>query len=148
MIVRFLLLAASVLMASFALADEHEEADAAAAEESASQERVCFNRRNVSSFDGLSDRHVYIREGANNYYLLTTRNRCSGLRHANGIGIKDTMTRICDGGFGEIMFRDMGRVQRCRIQTVERVENKDAAKALVAERENHEKHENKDKDED
>ena len=146
MITRLLLLGTWILTATCALADEHEDTDAASAEESSAEERVCFNRRQVSSFDGLSDRHVYIREGARNYYLLTTRNRCSGLRHANGIGIKDTMSRICDGGFGEIMFRDMGRVQRCRIQTVERVENKDAAKALVAERENHEKHNQKDND--
>lgn len=146
MLARLTLLIALALAANAALADEHEDAAAEAADESQAEERVCFNRRQVNSFDGLSDKHVYIREGTSNYYLLTMRNRCTGLRDANGIAIKDTMSRICPNSFSEIMFRDMGRVQRCRIGDIERVENKDEAKALVAERENHEKHEKNHKD--
>jgi hypothetical protein len=146
MLARLTLLTVLALLSGAALADEHGDAAAEAADESKAEERVCFNRRQVNSFDGLSDRHVYIKEGTNNYYLLTMRNRCTGLRDANGIAIKDTMSRICANSFAEIMFRDMGRVQRCRIGDIERVENKDEAKALVAERENHEKHEKKDKD--
>jgi hypothetical protein len=62
------------------------------------------------------------------------RNPCNGLRHAYGIGIEDTKSRICDDGFAEIIYRDSGRLQHCRIRTVERVENKEEAKAVVAER--------------
>lgn len=141
-----LLLVASVLCLSGALADEHEPAKSSDAEQPTNEERVCFNRRQVNSFDGLSDRHVYIKEGVNDFYLLTMRNRCTGLRDARGIGIKDTMGRICSNSFAEIIFSDMGRVQRCRIGTVERVQNKDEAKALVAEREDYEKRKKKDKD--
>jgi len=143
---RTLLLASLTLAFGPAIADEHDKDKTQGAEEAAVEEKVCFNRRQVNSFDGLSDRHVYIREGVNDYFLLTMRNRCTGLRNARGIGIKDTMSRICSNTFAEIVFNDMGRVQRCRIGTVERVENKDEAEALVAERLDYEKRKKKDKD--
>ena len=146
MISRLALLASLALTLNGAFADEHDETDTKNVEDSAVEEKVCFLRRQVSSFDGLSDKHVYIKEGVNDYYLLTTRNRCTGLRDARGIGIKDTMNRVCSNSFAEIIFNDMGRVQRCRIGTVERVQNKDEAKALVAEREDYEKRKKKEKD--
>ena len=146
MLSRTFLLASLMLAFNYAVADEHEQAEDKGAEEAPVEERACFNRRQVRSFDGLSDRHVYIREGVNDYFLLTMRNRCTGLRNARGIGIKDTMSRICSNTFAEIVFNDMGRVQRCRIGTVERVENKDEAEALVAERLDYEKRKKKDKD--
>ena len=123
-----------MLAFNHALADEHEKAEDKSAEEAPVEERACFNRRQVRSFDGLSDKHVYIREGTNDHFLLTMRNRCSGLRDAHGIGIKDTMSRICSNSFAEIIFRDMGRIERCRIGDIERVQDKDEAEALVAER--------------
>lgn len=149
MIARMLLLTSFLLALNVTVADEHEEPERKDVEESKVEEKVCFNRRQVNSFDGLSDKHVYIKEGVNDYYLLTMRNRCTGLRDARGIGIKDTMGRICSNSFAEIIFNDMGRVQRCRIGTVERVQNKDEAKALIAEREDYEKRKkDKKKDED
>ena len=147
MIARTTLLALFALIFNTVCADEHEEAETESAEESSAiEEKACFLRRQVNSFDGLSDKHVYIKEGVNDYYLLTMRNRCTGLRDARGIGIKDTMNRICSNSFAEIIFNDMGRVQRCRIGTVERVQNKDEAIALVAERVDYEKRKKKDKD--
>ncbi len=133
-----------VLLASFAIAPfgtalAEEEMEEQGAEEAAA-EKVCFNRTRVRGFDGLTDEHVFIEQSGKEYFLLTMRTRCSGLRHAHGIGIKDTMSRICSDGFGEIIFRDMGRPQRCRIGAIERVENKDEAKALIAEREEQRKY--------
>ena len=149
MITRTILLASLALTFNCAVADEHEKAEPKSAQESATEEKACFNRRQVRSFDGLSDEHVYIKEGANDHFLLTMRNRCSGLRDARGIGIKDTMSRICSNSFAEIIYRDMGRMQRCRIGDIERVENKDDAEALVAERQDYEKRKkDKKKDED
>lgn len=139
MIARLVLLTSLALALDSAVADEQKDAGDKGAEETEVEERACFNRRQVNSFDGLSDKHVYIKEGVNDYYLLTMRSRCTGLRNARGIGIKDTMNRICSNSFAEIIFNDMGRVQRCRIGTVERVQNKDEAKALVAERQDYEK---------
>jgi hypothetical protein len=51
----------------------------------------------------------------------------------------DTMNRICSDGTGEIVFRDIGHVQRCQVGTIELVENKDAARAFFDERMQYEK---------
>ena len=149
MLTRMTLLAAAALAFSPAIADKHEKAEPAGVEDARAEERVCFNRRTVDSFEGLSDKHVVIEERGNDFYLLTMRNRCSGLEDARGIGIKDTMSRICSNSFAEIIYRDMGRMERCRIGDIERVESKEEAKALVAERQDHEKRKkDKKKDED
>ena len=110
-----------------ALADEH------ATEEEA--EEVCINTNLVRNFDGLDDQHVFVEERSKDYYLLTMKRRCSGLRHANTIALNDTTSRICSGGFGEIIFREagIGRMT-CRIDTIEPVENKDEARAIIDER--------------
>jgi hypothetical protein len=110
-----------------------EEADDDADEEEAVQ-RVCVNKRTINSFDAIDDEHVYIKASSNKHFLFTMQRRCSGLRHANGIGIKDTMSQVCSKGFGEIVYRDMGRMQSCRIDTIESVASKDDAKGLVKDR--------------
>ncbi len=63
------------------------------------------------------------------------RNQCHNLRESMGIAIKDATSRVCSDGFGEIVYRDrMGgrRLESCRIEAIERVEDKDEAKAIVA----------------
>ncbi len=125
-----LLILALTIGATSALADD---ADEEAAEEEVA-ERVCVNKRNINSFDAIDDEHVYIKVSVNDHYLFTMQRRCSGLRHANGIGIKDTMSQVCSNGFGEIVYRDMGRMQSCRIDTIEPVASKEDAKGLVEDR--------------
>ena len=47
-------------------------------------------------------------------------------------------SRVCSDGFGEIIYRDrMGgrRMESCRIGTIERVESRDDAEAIVEARE-------------
>ncbi len=106
-------------------ADESEEAS----------ERVCVNKRSINSFDAIDDQHIYIKATGTKYYLFTMQRKCFGLRDAYGIGIKDTMSRVCSGGFGEVVYRDRGkRRQSCRIDTIEAVASKDDAKGLVADR--------------
>ena len=111
-----------------------EEADDDADDEEAI-ERVCVNKRTISSFDAIDDEHVYIKATGNKHFLFTMQRRCFGLRSAQGIGIKDTMSSVCSGSFGEIVYRDMGRrLESCRIDTIERVASKDDAKGLVDDR--------------
>ena len=103
-------------------------------EENPATERVCVNTRAVRSFDALTDQHVYVQEGSNRHLLFTMRNRCPNLRNALGIAIKDTTSRVCSNGFGEIVYRDRmsGRsMQTCRIDTIEVVESREDAKAIV-----------------
>jgi len=111
-----------------------EEADDDADDEESSA-RVCVNKRQINSFDAIDDQHVYIKATGNKHFLFTMQRRCFGLRSAQGIGIKDTMSSVCSGSFGEIVYRDMGRrLETCRIDTIERVASKDDAKGLVDDR--------------
>jgi hypothetical protein len=135
------------LVGGAVLADEPERTVLDDAQSEEAQERVCFYNRQVRNFDGLSDRFVYVEASGGKNYLLTMRNHCSGLSNARGIAIRDTTNRVCDNGFAEILFRDLGRMQRCRIGEIEPVQNKDAARALVAERTEHEKQRRKSKKE-
>ena len=105
------------------------------AEEEEAIERVCVNRRSINSFDPIDDQHVYIKATGNNHYLFTMQGRCFGLRDAYGIAVKDTMSRVCSKGFGEIVYRGRGqRLESCRIDTIEAVSGKDDARGLVEDR--------------
>jgi hypothetical protein len=109
--------------------------DEAAEAKEAKDERVCVNSRSIRSFDGLSDKYVFVEERSKTYFLMTMRSQCNGLRDAKGIVIQDTTSRFCSDGFAEIRYSDRGNaLRRCRIGKIESVESKDAAKALVAER--------------
>ncbi len=117
------------LSATSAFADEAED------EAEEKPERVCVSVRSINSFDAIDDQHVYIKATGNNHFLFTMQRRCFGLRGANGIGVKDTMSSVCSGGFGEIVYRDMGRrLESCRIDTIDRVASKDDAEGLVNDR--------------
>jgi len=123
------LVLSALLLIAPAVPAQEEEDDAAAGEKN-----VCINTNLVRSFEAFDDMHVYVRQGSNQHFLLTMRSRCLGLEWAQGIGFKDTTSRICSNGFGEIVFRDrtMGRgLQNCRIDMIERVESREAAKELV-----------------
>jgi len=111
-----------------------QEAEEDVGEEDA-VEKVCVNKRNINSFDTIDDQHLYIKASGNRHYLFTMWSRCHGLRSAYGIGIKDTMSRVCSGGFGEVVYRDMTRrFQTCKIDTIETVSSKEDAKGLVEDR--------------
>jgi len=120
-----------VMFSAFSMADEAN---------TEKTEKICINSGLVRNFDALSDQHVFIEERGRQGYLLTMRNRCHGLRYSQVIAFKDTTSRICSSGFGEIIYRDsgIGRMN-CRIETIEPVENKDEARAIIDEREQFEK---------
>lgn len=101
-----------------------------------SNERICVNTRLVRSFDAITDRYVYVKESGDKHYLFTMHTRCLNLRDAMGIAFKESVgSRVCGDGFGEIVYRDrMGgrRLESCRIDSIERVESKEDAEAIVA----------------
>jgi hypothetical protein len=122
-----------LLLVCSPLALSQEEAEEAEEEEVA--ERVCVNRRSINSFDAIDDQHIYIKASGNNHYLFTMQRKCFGLRSAYGIAVKDTMSRVCSKGFGEIVYRGTGqRLESCRIDTIEAVAGKDDARGLVEDR--------------
>lgn len=96
---------------------------------------VCVNSRTIRNFDAFTDEHIYVEDRGSTHYLFTMRARCVGLRNSLGIAIKDTTSRVCSKGFGEVVYRDnRNRATSCRIDTIEAVESKDDAKALVEQR--------------
>jgi hypothetical protein len=126
-----LLILVLILSATSAFADEAE--DESGDEEAV--ERVCVNKRNINSFDPIDDQHIYIKATGSKHYLFTMQRRCFDLRNAYGIAVKDTMSRVCSKGFGEIVYRGRGqRLESCRIDTIEAVAGKDDARGLVEDR--------------
>jgi hypothetical protein len=96
---------------------------------------VCVNSRTIRNFDAFTDEHIYVEERSNQHYLFTMSRRCPGLRNSVGIAIKDTTSRVCSKGFGEVVYRGHGnRLESCRIGTIEVVDSRDDAKALVEQR--------------
>ena len=105
-------------------------------ESAAAAERVCVNVRNITSFDAIDDRHLYVRaRGKPEHYLFTMDGTCIGLKGAHTIAVKDTFNRVCSNTFGEVIYRDFGRdLNSCRIRNVEAVASKQDAAGLVKDR--------------
>lgn len=101
--------------------------------ESASRDD-CFYIRSVNSWDAIDDKHIYIKEGVNDHYLLTMFSSCRGIKHAQAIALSNTMGRICPNDFGRVTYRDAGMRTSCRIDNVERAASKEKAEALVESR--------------
>lgn len=128
---RVLVTNASFLLLLSACASESSLYD-----ENTASERVCVQVRSISSFNGLSDREVFVTAGVKNHYLFTVSGICMGLEQANAIGIADQSGRICGDGFGSIVFRDMGRNRRsCKVRNIEHVVDGAQAREWVDARE-------------
>lgn len=128
------LLLSALLTATMSLTSTLINAQDEESTDEESTERICLNTRSIRSFDAFSDNHVYVKEGSSKHYLLTMRPGCRNLRNSNGIAIKDATSRVCSGGFGEIVYRDrMGsrQLMSCRIEKIEHAESKDDARALA-----------------
>lgn len=94
---------------------------------------TCINARLVRGFDVLSDKHLYVEERGKKYFLLTLRSRCFNLESAHAIAFTDSMNFVCSKGFGEVSYRDSlsGRFETCHIDTIEAVESKAHAEAII-----------------
>jgi len=109
--------------------------DSSSAADTAESEKVCFDTTRVRNHDPLSDKFLFIEQSGGDSFLITMKSRCFGLRNTQVIAFKDTMRRICSGdNFAEVLFRDAGRPMTCRIGNIEKVADKETAKAIVAER--------------
>jgi len=96
---------------------------------------TCVNTRFVNNFSALSDQHLFVEARRKEFYLLTLKQRCFDLRSARSIAFNDTTSKVCSGGFGKVIYRSpFAGLESCRIGSVEIVEDKDAAKELIAER--------------
>ncbi len=94
-------------------------------------ERACFNARTATNFSALSNRHVYVQGRQNEHYLLTMFGTCFGLRNAFGIALSSDLTRVCSNTSATIYYRDFGRLEACRVNDVESVASREAAREIV-----------------
>lgn len=89
---------------------------------------------NINGYSVVDDQHVILTGGASRYYLVTLRRRCSGLRFGSAIGTSfDSNATIMNPRF-EYIQAELGQGLRCYIETIEQVESRDAARALIDER--------------
>lgn len=95
---------------------------------------ACFNTSAVRNFAALDDKHVYLRAGRDEHFLLTMLHSCSGLRNAFEMGIAEQFGRVCSNTLSSVIYRSFGRAERCGIGRVEAVGSKELAIALVERR--------------
>ena len=98
----------------------------------------CFQIRRIDSWSSIDNTHILVRASRDEQYLLTLRSSCRGISRARGIALSNHMGRLCPGDFGRVTFRSAGMNERCRIENVERVQDKDEAEALVESRKSEE----------
>ena len=94
----------------------------------------CFQIRRIDSWSPIDNTHILVRASRDEQYLLTLRSSCRGISRARGLALSNYMGRLCPGDFGRVTFRSSGMSERCRIEDVERVRNKDEAEAIVESR--------------
>ena len=94
----------------------------------------CFQIRRIDSWSSIDNTHILVRASRDEQYLLTLRSSCRGISRARGIALSNHMGRLCPGDFGRVTFRSAGMNERCRIENVERVRDKDEAEAVVESR--------------
>lgn len=92
----------------------------------------CVTIRTISGYSVIDDRHLLIQGGPSRQYLVTTRQRCSGMRFGVQIGTSFTANqRICQPHM-EYIIPDDG--WRCLIDTIEEVDSREHAEDLIARR--------------
>jgi len=114
-----------------------EAANTTEADNNKTSTRTCFWLSQISDFRAIGNKHVWIKGvGNDDHYLLTLFSSCTGLRFAETVAFSTRPTqRLCNNANEHLILVDQGVANRsCIITTVERVENLNAARELVAER--------------
>ena len=103
--------------------------------EGSDTERTCVRVRQINSYHALDDQHVFVNVTGKDNYLLTVDQSCPWLTFARGISISEQSTQVCGDGSGLLSFNQPGvGIRRCRIITIDRVENQAEARTLIESR--------------
>ena len=95
-------------------------------------EAGCFSIRGVHNFSSLHDQYLYVEGRGNSHYILTMDRRCLGLRNAQEIAIENHRDRVCSNSQATVSYRGVGgRRDTCGIRTIEKLEDKNAARTLM-----------------
>jgi len=109
------------------------------------QQSICLNAWIMRDFQSLSSQHILFRYDSKNYYLMTMKRGCFGLLPSSRLYPKRS-DKVCPNRRDEIEYEDkLGRVESCIVDTIDHVESRDAAEALIEERKEA-KRKKKDKD--
>ncbi len=95
--------------------------------------RDCIRVRLIRNFSTIDRYHAIFYESANRVYLVTFTSPCLNLRSAITIRAASRTGRIC-GFAGERIIVGRNVPERCFVRSVERVDNAEHARFLVAER--------------
>ena len=112
-----------------------QPADEAAADEPAGEGRERIRLVGVNGYNVIDNQHLILDGIGSRYYLVTLQRRCFDLRVGAQIATSFGSTAtIYNPRFEYIIASRLsgGSIpQRCRIETIEQVESRDAARALV-----------------
>lgn len=98
------------------------------------QQSICLYASTMRDFSVLSSSHILIKYDRKNYYLMTMKRSCFGLRNTSRM-YPSRSSKVCGGRRDEISFEDkLGGVETCMVDNIDHVESRDAAKALIKER--------------
>jgi len=115
-----------------------EDKDTATAESAPAaavpSKKTCFNVRDVRSISAVEDRFVYVRCIRDQHYLLTMVNGCIGLENSIAVAVANGHNRVCSLDRGVIVYKDFDQTRKCDVLLVEKVADRDAAIALIAEK--------------
>jgi hypothetical protein len=89
---------------------------------------------NVHGYSVIDDEHLVLNGGASHHYLVTLRQRCPDLRVGVQVATSFPATTTLYTPSMDYIYTNGHMGQRCYIDTVEAVDDLEAARALVAER--------------
>lgn len=101
----------------------------ALAQDSAGEGPRCLRLTNINGYSVIDRQHVVLRGGASRHYLVTTRHSCPGLNFGARIATTFGETETICPPVVEYLIPDDGF--RCAIDTIEAVDDVDAARALI-----------------
>jgi hypothetical protein len=137
-LIRPTLVATAAFGAVAAAAQEGEDSrPAQPRRETAEQEAVleeCATVPGATDFMVIDDRHVYLRTRGSNHYLLRTE-FCENLKSSfirREVSLVPYGRRVCENDGSYILYLDAGRTRTCHIESVQRVDSRNAARELAA----------------
>lgn len=87
---------------------------------------------NINGYSVIDNEHMVLQGGVSHSYLVTLRHRCPGLRFGVEVGLSFPSTTTLYTPFLEYVYTTDD--VRCYIDTIEPIENADAARALIEQR--------------
>jgi hypothetical protein len=107
---------------------------AVAGEEGTKAKRVCINTREINAITALDDQHAFVKLSAGRFYMFTVDKTCQEFKLARRIAISDAR-RVCNDGVTLLSFETpVSGPMRCRIELLDRVPDKEAARELIKSR--------------